>query len=363
MKEQTVISLNDIERDRWNTFVANSRWGHVMQSWEWGNFKSATGWQVQRIGIEDNGQLVAGAQVLFRSLPLLPFTVAYIPRGPIVDFKDQATTARLLSTIHQITNYQKAVFLKIEPNVLDNNHVYNTLQNYGFYPSNQTNQPRSTLVINVADNEEAVFNNINKKSRKLIRRAIRLGAEVDHNNQNVDMFYTLLSTTAKIKGFSIPDKFFFEKMWDAFKDTGCRKLLFIKHGDEIVAGKMILAFRDRSMHLWGGTTLKGREVFASYLSQWEAIKWAQNNGYKYVDLWGIKDQIGSMLYQGQLVPKDKEDGLWGIYQFKRGFGPEFEYYVGAYDYAYHRSLYRVMQLVAHYSSVYSASRWLEFLQR
>ena len=34
-RDEVVISKN-IEREKWNGFVASSPWGHLMQSWEWG---------------------------------------------------------------------------------------------------------------------------------------------------------------------------------------------------------------------------------------------------------------------------------------------------------------------------------------
>ena len=59
------------------------------------------------------------------------------------------------------------------------------------------------------------------------------------------------------------------------------------------------------------------------------------------------------------MPKDRRDGRWGIYLFKRGFGGELEYYVGAFDFVYHPALYSVTQLVARYSSVDALARLSE----
>ena len=106
-------------REEWNAFVSSSPWGHIMQTCEWGDFKSALGWRVQRVAVERDEQMVAGAQLLFRSLPVLPLTVAYIPKGPIVDLADGAVCNALFSAIHQVTHSQRAIFLKVEPNMLN----------------------------------------------------------------------------------------------------------------------------------------------------------------------------------------------------------------------------------------------------
>jgi len=355
----------ETDRTPWNNFVAASQYGHLMQSWEWGLFKAATGWKVYRIGIEQAGEIVAGAQLLLRPLPFLPLTVAYIPRGPVVDLENRELAPAIMSAIHQTAQAHRAIFLKIEPNLLDNAAVHQALKSYGFRASAHTNQPRSTLVVDLTQGEAAIMANMRKKTRKLVRRAARNGVEVTGGTgQNINDFYTVLSTTSEIKGFSIPSIDFFKEMWQAFEgNPKAARLQLVKYQGKLVATKMMLAFGNRCMHLWGGTTRKGRDIEASYLSQWEAIRWALHHGYQYSDLWGIKDEIGQMLERGEDVPKEKQTGLWGIYKFKRGFGTEFEYYVGAYDYIYRPLLYNLTQRIAQASSVYAVSRWLELLQR
>lgn len=351
--------------DRWNAFVAQAPSGHLMQSCEWGDFKAAQGWRVERIGIERDGQIVAGAQMLLRPLPLLPLTVAYIPKGPIVDLQDNGTMNELLPALHQAARNQRAVFLKIEPNLPDDSHVHNVLKQCGFRPSTQTNQPRSTIVINLSSGEDAVMANMRRNTRRLIRRAAREGVEIaDGEGRDLDDFYRVLRSTAEIKDIPIHQIAFYKQMWEAFQGTGAAKLLLAKYQGEIVAAKMIFVFGDKSMHLWGGTSDKGRDVYASYLIQWEAIKWAMSRGCKYCDLWGIPDEIGEMLKQGQDVPKERQGGLWGVYTFKRGFGGEIEYYAGAYDHVYKPLLYRLgMAVLTRNVSVDAMSGWLEKLSQ
>jgi peptidoglycan pentaglycine glycine transferase (the first glycine) len=353
------------DRDQWNAFVAQTPSGHLMQSCEWGDFKAAQGWQVQRIGVECNGQIVAGAQMLLRPLPWLPLTVAYIPKGPIVDLQDDDTTPKLLSALHQAARKQRAIFLKIEPNLPDDSNVHNVLKRCGFQPSIHTNQPRSTIVINLSGGEDAVLANMRRNTRRLIRRAARGGVEIaDGEGQGINDFYRVLRSTAEIKNIPIHHMAFYKQMWEAFQNTGAAKLLLARYQGEIVAGKMMFVFGDRSMHLWGGTSHKGRDVYASYLLQWEAIKWAIARGCQYCDLWGIPDEIGEMLKKGQDVPKEGQGGLWGVYIFKRGFGGEIEYYAGAYDYVYRPLLYRLgMMVLTRNVSIDAMSGWLEKFSR
>src|SRR3990172_3800718 len=82
--EFSVESVKD--RERWDNFVAGSPHGHFLQSFGWGELKGAFGWAAERLALVKQGQIVAGAQVLFRKTPL--GRLAYIPRGPVANLKD-----------------------------------------------------------------------------------------------------------------------------------------------------------------------------------------------------------------------------------------------------------------------------------
>ncbi|MCB0212850.1 MAG: peptidoglycan bridge formation glycyltransferase FemA/FemB family protein, partial [Anaerolineae bacterium] len=94
----------------WNEHLSD-RQGHLLQSWNWGEFKHHFGWTPQRIQID-----AAAAQILFRQLPL-GFSVAYIPKSPLVDWTNREQCQQLFSAIHTAEKKQRAVFLKVEPDV------------------------------------------------------------------------------------------------------------------------------------------------------------------------------------------------------------------------------------------------------
>jgi len=195
-----------------------------------------------------------------------------------------------------------------------------------------------------------------------VRRAGREGVEiVEGDEANLDEFYEVLRITTELKGFPLHDKVFYQEAWRNFHKTNSVKLLLARYQGKTVAGKMIFVYRDRCMHLFGGTTLEGRDIYASYLIQWESIKYAISRGYKYTDLWGIPDEVGQMLKSGQELPKEGEGELWGVYLFKRGFGGEVESYVGTYDYPYWPKLYSVARKILESKSVDTLSHWLEVL--
>jgi len=347
-------------RARWDAFVQNEPTGHLMQTCRWGDFKAALGWRVHRIGVMHNGMLVAGAQVLFRSLWRLPVTVAYIPRGPVFSPSDEATAAALLQAIHRVAHRQRAIFLKVEPHFPNTAAIRTLLQNCGFQPSPHTNQPRTTLMLDLSVGEAALWANMRRKTRKLVRRAEREGVRViAGDGDDLPRFYHILRVTARLKGFPIHAPVFYEQAWRAFEGSDRVRLWLATYRGETVAGKMVFRFGDTSMHLWGGTLPTGRKIFASYRLQWEAIRRAAESGCARCDLWGIPDEIGDMLARGEPVPKEGRDGLWGVYTFKRGFGGEVVSFVGAYDYVYMPAWYWLGMKLTASRTVDTLSHWLE----
>lgn len=352
-------------RQQWNDFVTHSPFGHVMQSWEWGEFKQAAGWQVERIGLVRKSCWVGGMQILFKHLPLVPLTIAYIPKGPIIDLTDESAALAIRQAIYQIARRQRAIFLKIEPNMPDDERVHVWLCESGFRPSAQTNQPRCTIILDLVSGEEALLASMRKKTRQLIRRAEREGVQVVQGSEaDLDDFYRIMTTTAEIKDIEVHRSDFYHHVWQTFQANGAVHLFLARHQEQTVAAKMVLVFRDTSLHLWGGTSPQGRDVYASYLIQWEAIRWAASQGLAHCDLWGIPDEIADLVRVGQEIPSDQQDGLWGVYTFKRGFGGRIESYVGAYDDVYHPLLYWMgMKMLGHSRTVDTASSWLERISR
>ena len=93
------------EKDAYNRVVS-----HPLQSWEWGEFRKATGLKVERIGFYDNGQLKKALQVTFHPIPLIGKNAGYFPKGFMPD-EEQVAALRQLGEQHN------ALFIKMEPNV------------------------------------------------------------------------------------------------------------------------------------------------------------------------------------------------------------------------------------------------------
>ncbi|MDQ3929581.1 MAG: peptidoglycan bridge formation glycyltransferase FemA/FemB family protein, partial [Chloroflexota bacterium] len=162
-------------------------------------------------------------------------------------------------------------------------------------------------------------------------------------------FYRLLEVTGERDEFGIHTLPYYEHMWKVFGPGGDNSALVLlaEHPDEQeraegpVAGLLALKFGREAIYMYGASANRGREHMPNYLLQWEAIRWARQQGCTVYDFWGIPDappdEESEPGGSGDSVsPVNTRSGLRGVYWFKKGFGGREIEYPGAYDYVYNR---------------------------
>lgn len=313
----------------WDTFVAGSPYGHLLQSSLWGSFKSEFGWQVLRIAGERGGQIVCGAQALLRPTPAGP--AVYVPRGPVVAPDDAALPA-ILEALSSAAQDRGAVFLKIEPGWPDNPAVAGHLEARGFRHSHQTIQPRTTIVLNLRPDEDEILMGMKPKWRYNIRLATRKKVQVRCANQeDLPAFYNLLQITSERDRFGIHQRGYYEAAWHHFHSHGLAELFLAYYEDELLAGLMAFGFGDTAYYLYGASSNRHRNRMPNHLLQWHAIQWARQHGCTWYDFWGIPDEIGEAGTQDDNADAQEQGGMWGVYRFKRGFGGQVVRTIGTFD--------------------------------
>ncbi|HID62763.1 MAG TPA: peptidoglycan bridge formation glycyltransferase FemA/FemB family protein [Anaerolineae bacterium] len=327
-----------LDSKTWNSFVAAAPTGHLLQSWPWGQLKAAFGWQAVRVGVEDGGRLVAGAQVLFRSL--LPYlSIAYVPKGPILDFGNQEISEALLSALHRLARQKRAILLKIEPELPHSPPVARQLQAWGFRPSPQTIQPRSTIHIDLRPGLDEILARMKSKTRYNVRLAERKGVLVREGTaDDLPTFYGLIELTGRRDGFAVHSREYYRTAYQLFVPPGLARLFLAAYRDEVIAGLMAFAFGQRAWYMYGASSDRERNRMPNHLLQWQAIRWARERGCLTYDLWGIPDEVGKEPEKYKKTVTGRQGGLWGVYRFKQGFGGQVVRYVGAYDYVYRPAL-------------------------
>jgi peptidoglycan pentaglycine glycine transferase (the first glycine) len=348
-----LVAISETTAKEWNAFVAGWPDYELMQTYEWGTFKETLGWKAVRLAVEQDGQLVAGAQMLIKPLPLGLASIAYVPRGPLLRWEDEQVACALLSALHAAARRHRAISLKIEPAVRCSSVMQQQLQAHGFCPSSYNNQPRCSMVVDLTPDDDTILAAMHKMTRHNIRYSARQGVVIREGTDcDLDTFCRLMEHTAKRAGFPVRSPTYYRQEWATFAPLGSLKLFLAMYEGQVLAAMVPAAFGGKAAMLHNASFDTHRNLKPNQLLMWESIRWAKSQGCTLYDVWGIPDEVGEHLYQNQPPPPDQEGGLWGVYRFKRGFGGDVVYYVGAYDYIYSRPLYRLMNaLMARLGSV------------
>jgi lipid II:glycine glycyltransferase (peptidoglycan interpeptide bridge formation enzyme) len=331
------------DQTAWDELVAAGQGGHLLQSWAWGELKARFGWRVRRVAVGP-----AAAQVLFRPLPAGLGTVAYVPRGPAASFDDASALQALLDAIRSLARQQRAILLKIEPDVEDDPAVARHLRAIGFQPSPQAIQPRSTILVDLEAGPDELLARMKQKTRYNIRLASRRDVTARHGDEtDLPAFYRLLEVTAGRDRFGIHTQAYYKATYRLFAPSGRACLLLAEFEGQLLAGLLALAFGDTAIYLTGASSDEERRRMPTYLLQWESMLWARDQGCRTYDLWGVPDEDEETLEAGFT---QRSDGLWGVYRFKRGFGGRVMRTVGTWDLVYAPLRYRLYA---------AAVRWLD----
>jgi peptidoglycan pentaglycine glycine transferase (the first glycine) len=353
----------------WDSFVADHPQAHILQTSSWGELKAAFGWKAQRLALLEGARRsedavaddlcsaaretesaqgdrwAAGAQILYRRLPGGLGRLAYVPRGPLVDWEDPDALTPLLDALRAAARARGAAVLTLEPDLSDEPRHQERLAAHGFVPSPLGSvQPRRTVIVDLAGDEETILAAMKSKTRYNVRLAARKGVRVrEGTSADLATFHRLTAATAARDRFGVHAPLYYRRAFELFVPRGWARLLMAEVGAEAVAALMVFALGSRAWYFYGASGDAHREKMPNHLLQWEAMRWARSLGCVAYDLWGVPDEDEERL---EAEFGHRRDGLWGVYRFKRGFGGRLVRTVGAWDLPLRPLSYRLYTLAA-----------------
>ncbi len=312
----------------WDAFVAGQPDGHILQTSGWGTFKEAFGWSWEIVTL-GNGEPTAGALVLYRKLPLGLGTLAYVPRGPVLDWEDAGAAGALFAVVERAARRRRAWALWVEPNRRDTPSARKQMKRLGFRPGDRTVQPPRTILVDLAPEEDEVMAAMKQKTRYNVRLAGRKGVTVREGApEDAALYYDLMTETGERDEFGIHSRAYYRRALEIFQPSGNAVLLLAEVEGEPVAGLIAFALGRTAWYFYGASSNRHREKMPTYALQWAAMQWARGRGCTLYDLWGVPDADEETL---EAEFTERHDGLWGVYRFKRGFGGEVVRYVGLWE--------------------------------
>ncbi|MDP9478483.1 MAG: peptidoglycan bridge formation glycyltransferase FemA/FemB family protein [Actinomycetota bacterium] len=323
------VPFSASERE-WDAFAAAGPWGSFLQTAAWGRFKERWGWRARRVTVERYGELVAGAQVLFRPLPL-GRSVAYVPRGPVAPPDDPDLLAALLDEVHRAARAEGALLLTVEPNWESPTEGTEHLGRLGFRRGAEAMQAEATLLLDLRPSEEDLLAGMRPKWRYNVRLSERKGVAVREGGaEDFSIYERLMRATGERDRFEVRPRGYYEDAWHAFGEDG--KLFVAEHEGKALAAIIVVKTGGTATYLYGASSDEERNRMPNHALQWAAIRWAKRSGCKRYDFWGIPPEVPD---DGD-AEQHGEGGLWGAYRFKQGFGGRVVKYPRALDFPYSR---------------------------
>jgi lipid II:glycine glycyltransferase (peptidoglycan interpeptide bridge formation enzyme) len=316
----------------WDTFVARHPHGHALQTSRWAQLKTAFGWIAGRAATAgSDGVLLGGASLLFRKLPWGQ-TLAYAPKGPLVNWNNTAMVTATLAAMVDVCRANHAAVLKIEPELEDTLLVRAQFTDLGLQPSPQSVQPRSTIHLDLTPDEATLLERMKPKWRYNIRLAERKGVTVRQGApEDLPAIQALLEQTGTRDGFHVHSAAYYAEATALLVPAGMATWLLAEHEGNLLAAIAVTAWGHMACYLWGASGDTGRNLMPNHALQWAGMRWAKARGCTLYDLWGIPDAVGDCPEAYADPESWGEDGLWGVYRFKQGFGGRVVRYVGAWD--------------------------------
>jgi peptidoglycan pentaglycine glycine transferase (the first glycine) len=318
--------MSQLGGEDWELFLTGFPNAHILQTRAWGDFKAAFGWTVERVV-----QRASGAQVLFKSLPI-GFSIAYIPKGPVGE-----NWHELWLEIEEICLRKRAVLLKVEPDGWEEEEKYIAWKLAGFRSGGVSVQPRRTITISLEGDETLWLQRMKQKTRYNIRLAQKKDVVVE-SSSDIETFHRLMTMTGARDGFGVHSQEYYRKVYQLFHPCGAAELLLAWHAGRVLAGLMVFARGKRAWYFYGASNDEERARMPAYLLQWEAMRWAAAHGCEEYDLWGVPDEDEVALEAGF---EKRQDGLWGVYRFKRGFGGKVRRHIQTYEKVFNPVIYAI----------------------
>ncbi|PIV09826.1 hypothetical protein COS31_00570 [Candidatus Roizmanbacteria bacterium CG02_land_8_20_14_3_00_36_15] len=324
-----------IINDHFDKNLFNNKAFHPLQSWSWGEARKQMGIEVLRIGEFSTVGTIHELslqnvyQLTFHKLPLTSYKIGYLPRSVL-------PSEEVLEFIYDYGEVNKIIFVKIEPYEEISNIKYQISQlhprasmgeakiqikNQKLIKSKHPLFPEWTQILDLRQSDGELLKNMHHKTRYNIKLAEKKGVIVKETSdgKGFKIFSQLYFETCNRQKYFGHTPRYHQIIWNNLKNN-ISHILIAFYKDIPLAAYELFFYKDTLYYVYGGTSEQYRNLMASNLLMWEAIKLGKKMGAKKLDMWG------------SLPPNYSQNHSWaGFTRFKKGFGGKFTQFIGSYD--------------------------------
>lgn len=321
-------NITETQKEQFNSIVT-----HPLQSYEWGEFRKATGLQVIRKGFFEGNTLLTAFQLTIHPIPHTKWSIGYLPKGTM-------PTKGLIDELRKIGKTHNCISIQLEPNIIDGVQLHENFKLLGLIPAAHPLFTKHTLQLDLTKSEEELLTAMHQKARYNIKVAQKHEVKVEekNNSEGFEIFWELTQETTSRQQFFAHTKSYHQNQWQILPHTIkpnslSSHLLIATYENKPLTSWIVFVFHDTLYYPYGASSHEYRETMHSTLMMWEAIRFGKKHHLKIFDLWGAA------------APDTPSSDPWfGFTQFKERFGPERVAFVGSYDLVINPVLYQGYKL-------------------
>lgn len=287
----------------WDDIIRGLPWCNIYQSYNWGEIKKNYGWKPVRAIVKDSSKkVIAAVQVLTKKK--CGFMIGWAPGGPLFNAEtdDRDGVTLLLNELYKVNSLAK--YLKIYPMIplCEKNIQWLILE--GWHNPRTISHKSFTVMVDLDGEIDSIRKRLTGKWRYDLKQSEKFGHNFEsiEDEKQLSKFIEAHKNMCKTKGLN--DSFDLKELKIMKNKLNDDLLVFGTFENNLLTSGWIIArFLDTAYVLKAVTTDRGKEILASYLCLWEAMKYLKSIGCKRLEMGGIDPQ-----------------GNPGVTHFKRGTG-------------------------------------------
>lgn len=299
------IRIDSIGKNEWNDLITRFLDASIYQSWASDGVSQDKG-RLSHILAYENDTVVGCCQIKLKQLSMLGFGIAEIKWGPLCTRKGNILDRDVLSYLIRFIKAEYAVkrgyMLRIWPHVIGEHKQFlkDILDTEGFL-LNTSERPYRTFFVDLTQSLDNIRKNFSQKWRNCLNKSekndlkITAGTTDDLFKVFIDLGKEMVArknlTQKHINTFEE-----FRRMQRGLPDSLKMQIMICEASDKPISATVISTIGDTGIYLLGASGEKALTLNASYLLQWQMIKWMKDMGIKKYDLGAFNPQLNPGVY-------------------------------------------------------------------
>jgi len=283
-------------KNTWNDFIIQNEFEFYsfLCSWEWTLLQEWAWKKVLKYGIYKPHPASPEGEELIGILPLIVntakrWTYLFCPHTPLIlkseDFFE--VLENILTKIKNIAKTQKANFIRFNSpvkNLVKNKEKFKKLN---FIDAPMHEHAEDTHLLDLTISEEELLQNIKKKDRYYINRAIKEWVEVVKWNtpEQIKILWDMHLEHSKKVGYHPFSKSFIDNLYKIFWDN--ITTISTRFEWKVESILMTIKFWKTCVYYIATSDIKNPKFSPNYLCQWEAIKQAKADWCEIYNFWWV----------------------------------------------------------------------------